>query len=253
MSAIAVDQYSFGAWVDPRGREPFELGAELFALLAYPAASEIKERQETEWAWCADFIRVTCEAYPEDTYYRLAYPHYASIDKSTTRRVLKKAKTRIKRRMQFAHMALGYTAEALQDMFAAIHEAYPDLDANLETVQRGPTWLPPDMKRHSVNELVKLHFPCNDNADGNIEKRVWRESLPAAHLAGAFYYVCGPHTEPGPIEFKYDLQDLSLHRALMRMSFVIREAFCFEWQLRRNGKKSSSTFEINPAALVELP
>src|ERR1700694_593205 len=89
--------------------EPFEIGAALIAILAFPASHEIDARRQAFEALCADMVRATYEAEPEKAAgLRERFPTYAAIDARESRRRLRTLRRRLQDRMVAARMALGY-------------------------------------------------------------------------------------------------------------------------------------------------
>jgi len=151
--------------------------------------------------------------------------------------------------MLAARMALGYFDEAMRHMFASIGEAYPDLTRQIGIVEVRPPPLLEDMARHSLNDLMRHHLPhISEDARHDREHRIWRSSLPAIHLAVAIH-VLGQHLQSGT-DFKYKLDDLDLHRRVLALAEVHEAAAHSEWERRRAGLKGSSTFMIDPSALI---
>jgi hypothetical protein len=73
---------------DSKEYKPFELGAKLIALLAFPSSQEIDLRQQAFEALCARAIHATCAADPADAaWWRDNFPSYASIDEREIRRL----------------------------------------------------------------------------------------------------------------------------------------------------------------------
>jgi hypothetical protein len=237
--------------LDPNRLEPFEIGATLIAVLAFPGPNEIDGRRRAFEALCADVLRATCEAEPEKAVvWRDRFPTYAAIDAKESRRRLRTLRRRLRDRMVAARMALGYFDEALQYMLTSIGEAYPDLKPEIGDVELRPTPLPDGLPRHSANALIQYHFPhANEDGWQNREHRMWHSSLPVIHLAVAVH-VLGRHSQSGAETFAYKLDDLDLHRRVVALAEVHETAAHSEWERRKAGLKGSSTFEIDPSVLI---
>jgi hypothetical protein len=236
--------------LDSSQYEPFEIGAELIAILAFAGSREIDARRQAFEALCANMVRATCEVEPEKAVgLRDRFPAYAAIDATESRRRLRTLRRRLRDRMVAARMALGYFDEAMRCMFASIGEAYPDLKPEIEGVELRPTPLPDGMVRHSANELIHHHFPhSNEEGWHNREHRIWHSSLPVIHL-GVAIHVLGRYVQ-SDTDFKYKLDDLNLHRRVVALAEVHETAAHFEWERRRAGLKGSSTFIIDPSVLI---
>ena len=235
----------------PSQYEPFEIGATLIAILAFPGCYETNARRQAFEALCAHVVRATCEAEPEKaTEWSERFPAYAAIDAKESRRRLRTLRRRLRDRMVAARMALGYFDEALRHMFASIGEAYPDLKPEIGGVELRPTPFPDGLARHSVNALMEYHFPhSNEEGRHNREHRMWHSSLPVIHLAVAFH-VLGRHLQSGAETFAYKLDDLDLHRRVLALAEVHETAAHCEWERREAGSEGSSTFMIDPNVLV---
>ena len=238
--------------LDSSQYEPFEIGAELIAILAFAGSREIDARRQAFEALCANMVRATCEVEPEKAVgLRDRFPaYYAAIDATESRRRLRTLRRRLRDRMVAARMALGYFDEAMRCMFASIGEAYPDLKPETGDVELRPTPLPNGLARHAANALIQYHFPhANEDGWQNREHRMWHSSLPVIHFAVAVH-VLGRHSQSGAETFAYNLDDLDLHRRVVALAEVHETAAHSEWERRKAGLKGSSTFEIDPSVLI---
>jgi hypothetical protein len=175
--------------------EPFEIGARLLALVAYPAAEELDGRKEAAEALCAETIRATCAEYPENApQWREAYPTYSAIDDRETRRRLRTFPRRLNHRMLAARMSLGFLEQGLTG--------------------ESPR-LPDGMQRLSLNELSKLVMVQTHQSHAeNIEHRIWRATRPVIHIASAMQVIA---RASGSIsnDIGYPLDDFPLHRLVI--------------------------------------
>jgi len=238
--------------LDPDNQPPFELGAKLISLLAFPNAREVDLRRRAFEALCAQVVQEACRADPENSAsWRARFPVYAAIDKAEIRRRLRTLKRRLRDRMKAAQMALGYFDEAIRGYLASIGEAYPDLKSEIGNVEVRPTPLPAGVARHSLNALARHHHTHgNEEGPHNLEERVWRASLPVIHLAVAMH-VLGQHLNIGPDGFAYRLDDLGLHRNVLQLAQMHETAAVFEWNRRQQtGPRGSSAFLIDPSVLI---
>src|SRR6185437_9999025 len=107
--------------------EPFEIGAKMLALLAFPGCAEIDDWRLATEALCSNVIRATSAADPENSAkWRAEYPVYATIDEKESRRRLRKLPTRLRDRMIAARLARLYFGEAIRKG-VAVGQRYPDL------------------------------------------------------------------------------------------------------------------------------
>ena len=131
--------------IDAGKLEPFEIGARLMAILAFPNASEVAELTAAQQALCTEHVSVTADADPElGDELRQRFPDYSKLDRGTIRKHLRKTRTRYRDRMVAARMARGFFQEALTKM---------------------PAVLPESMARLSLNELSKLVLSESGQSD----------------------------------------------------------------------------------------
>jgi hypothetical protein len=238
--------------LDTTQQEPFEIGAKLVAILAFPGHQDVVAREQAFEALCADTVRATSKSDREHRAWWSASPTHAAIGEAESRRRLRTLRRRLRDRMKAAQMALGFFDEALRRMLASIAEDYPDLGAQIGDVEVRPTPLPDGVARHSLNGLIRYHFPqSNDDGWQNQEHRIWRASLPVIHLATAVH-VLGRHLQPEEETFEYNLNDLDLHRRVVSLATVHEEAVRCEWERHAAGLGGSSTFRIDPGILIHL-
>jgi hypothetical protein len=175
--------------------EPFEIGARLMAILAFPSAAEEDAMFKAADALCANNVRVSCEAIPgRAAGLREIFADYAAIDDKESRRRLRTFRRRLHDRMIASRMSLGF----LEQGFTKIEPR-----------------LPASMARLSLNELSNLVLSqSRESVAENVEKRAWRETLPVVHIAAAYQWVTRTF---GGADAAYgvELQDLDFHRLVI--------------------------------------
>jgi len=185
-------------YCDSSKSQPFEIGAMLLAILAFPSGTEDKLCQDAKEALCADVVRATISAdLKSAAEWRAAYPAYAGLDAKESRRRLRTFERRMRDRMVAARMALGFLEEGISGV---------------------PARLPFSMARHSINELSKLVASQSGQSDPeNVERRTWRDTRPVIHLASAIQ-VLMRRRAPGPQPFGYRLDDAQLHGEVIELA-----------------------------------
>jgi hypothetical protein len=201
--------------------EVYEAGAALIAWLAYPGASEEAERAAAHAALCNHALRIKCVIEPDwmllpqwiQPIYTLHTP--VKQDLNTLQR-------RLRDRMAAGRMAIGFLKEALTGQA-------PEL--------------PTGVSRVSINEMSRLVMSDTRQTDpGNVETRIWRQSLPVIHIASAFQ-VFLQLAEPG-------LGRIIFERFLLNrrsIECVVRAAEFHASIIARSGR-----IPIDLAQLVEL-
>lgn len=180
-------------------REPFEIGARLFAILAFPGTNEAVERRRAANAWCAGVINCTKQQEPGlSAELDARYPRYVAIDQRSINQALRKTKSRIRNRQVAGRMVRGHFQE---------------------WIDQRPAVLPASIARLSINELAKLvGLEGGQDDPENTEKRVWRTSRPVFHLAsaldfvGRFYFLANDNA--------YDLNNGDMHRLIIELAEV---------------------------------
>lgn len=207
--------------LDPNLLEPFEIGARLTAVVAFPGAGEDEARSKAEEALCAKLVRITFETFPETTEdLRERFPLYYSIDPKEAGRRLRTLRRRLDDRMIAGRMSLGFLEEA---------------------ITKKPPRLPDGMPRLSLNELSKLvQREARQSDPENVERRVWRQTLPVIHLAAAYQVLLrGADGQGQPLS--QDLQDLDAHRRVVSLA-----------QFHEEVVLADERFNITPENLVRL-
>jgi hypothetical protein len=153
--------------LDPELLNPFEIGAMLIAILAWPEPHLVEQQMLGAEALCSGWLTEACEMCPEEApRLKTQFPEYAGVTPKAAKARLRTLRRRLNDRMVAARMARGFMQEALT----------------------GHVVLPATMKQLSVNQLsrlVKTDRPTIDDPE-MIERRVWRPSWPVIHLALAF-------------------------------------------------------------------
>jgi hypothetical protein len=210
--------------LDTNQQEPFEIGANLMAILAFPALAEEAAFKKAAEALCAEVLRKTIAAYPDHADdWRAAYPVYSAIDEAECHRRLRTLPRRLRDRMVASRMSLGFLRE----------------DISGETVT-----LPPSMARHSLNELSKLVQPQSGQSDPeNVERRAWHDTRPVAHLAAAMQ-IAARAIVPNQDALGYPLDNPDLHRAVIELAQLHEQMIVSD---RRFGAQSEELVRIRMA------
>ena len=179
---------------------PFEIGALLLSVLAFPGPTEEDECNRAAEALCADLLRETIRAYPDQAAkWQDAYPDYFAIGRVECRRCLRTYKRRLRDRMVAARMSLGYFQEGIAQQ---------------------PATLPPSINSLSLNELSKLVLSQSGESNSeNVEHRAWRGSRPVIHLAAAIQ-IEARALAPDEKAFGYPLDNGPLHEAVIRLARI---------------------------------
>jgi hypothetical protein len=147
--------------LDARSQTRFECGAALFALLAFPSATDTR-RTEIATSLCAAHLRAMFEQSGDPN--ELVKAKYAFRDARTIKTDLKIVDRLVRDRMVAAEVAIPF----------------------LQKAQGCAPKLPSAVNRLSINQLSQfLKKRAKQSNAENFETRVWRPSLPVIHLAAA--------------------------------------------------------------------
>jgi hypothetical protein len=207
----------------PDAMEPFEIGAFLLAVLAFPAAQESDARVAAAFALCNLAVAAQCAQFPDsEASWRKSHPEYFDLDDREIRGRLRQLKRRLRDRMIAARMSLGFFEEGITGCAAT---------------------LPTGMVRLSLNELSKLALPQSGESNPeNLEKRTWRASRGVFHIAAALQVSLRVSAQSPEIEaLGYPLWDNELHRRVIEFA-----QFHEEMVLR------DERFGVKPDELVHL-
>jgi len=202
-------------------REVYECGADLVSLLAFPSASEAERRQSVHASLCHEFLRQFHSNSSNTETPILVKPKYAFRSAKEVKKDWKTFERRLRDRLAAGHMAIAF-----------LQPAY-GIKPNLPEGMTKPTI---DGMAEQIAEQFGLAEP------GNVESRIWRPSLPVAHLAAAFGVAINrgqlaghPKTSIGDI-----MSDASL------IEEIVREAALYENIIENN------KLPIDPAQLVHI-
>jgi hypothetical protein len=149
-----------------QNNEIYECGAQLLAVLAYPADDEHDNRRANVHAsLCRYAIEFQYESFPDDWRPKRVKRPYVFRDAKIAGRDIKYAQKRLGEWMVAARMAIPYLQRS--------------------ELGEAPT-LPKSIERLSLNKMAV--FACDDAGQsdaGNLERRYWAPSRPVIHLAAA--------------------------------------------------------------------
>ena len=188
---------------DPLRQQPWEIGAALVSILAWPSEDDVEQLTAAFEALCARQARASIEAYPEhaDEWSR-NHPHYARIEPREIKRRLRTLPRRLRHRMLAAKMARGYFGEA---------------------INQRPALLPPGMRRLSTAQLSKLVLRESHLSDPlMVARRIWRESRPVIAIAAAFEMCARAEGFEG-YDFSFDYGDEDLLYDVIRLAISLEQ------------------------------
>jgi hypothetical protein len=207
--------------LDPELLHPFEIGALILAILAWPEPGEEEARRNGATALAALTLIKSCDDYPEEAeHWQSVFPEYAAIDFREVERRLKTFDRRMRDRGAAARMARGFFQEALTGDAAV---------------------LPQGMARLSLNELSKLVQAERGLSDPEmLERYVWRKSRSVIHLAVAFD-VYGAARNPTSADVGYPMSDGDLHAKVIALAAAQEEIVL-----------SDKRFGVSPDSIIQL-
>tara|TARA_R110002074_G_scaffold150408_1_gene303660 strand:+ start:270 stop:902 length:633 start_codon:yes stop_codon:yes gene_type:complete len=180
----------------------FMTGALFHAILAWPTVKETDSYQRISEELMAGVIRLANAEDPvEVQWIKDEWPQFNWPS--------------IEARAQKPKSALGYLNKRLTQRMAAAKVA---IGKSHEQLFDEPVTLPKGVTSTSINQLCQLIKTdvSIDNAE-NIEKRVWRTSLPIIHLAmAAQLMLAGKFNDR--TEFGADLQDIEFYRDAVHLA-----------------------------------
>jgi hypothetical protein len=178
----------------------FEVGAQLVALLAFPAEAEADKRQRAAEAMSALAVWGHIQSYPEYEHIsRRLHGPYLEIEVREIRRRLRTLRRRLRDRMVAARMAVGFVYEAMTG---------------------SPAPLPAGVAKHTLTELSHYVLRQSGQADAErVIKRTWPETKPVIGLAMAFLACARQCFPDGEISVAlYPLWDSELHATIIAMT-----------------------------------
>jgi hypothetical protein len=186
--------------LDPNEMEPFEIGAYLFAILAFPEDPERIEAAVT--ANCSAYLRAYAKMDPvvgRALFNR--HPRYFNINDPEARREPRTFQRRLSDRAIAGKMALGFFEEGL-------------------TGQRAT--LPAGMASLSLNELSKLVQPESGISDPDmVGRRMWRKSVPVIHLASAMQvWARYKELDPAVRNVPHRIDDAEANQAIIAIAQI---------------------------------
>jgi hypothetical protein len=201
----------------------YEAGASLISVLAYPGDGDEELRAGVHASLCHHALRVVCEIEPSWALSpQLMKPLYALRTAREVRKDLRTLQRRLRDRMVAGRMAIGFLKEA---------------------VGEGVSKLAERPSRVSINQMARLVLDDAGQIDPeNVETRIWRQSLPAIHIATAiqvFLQLAEP--EMG----KLGLETFLLNRGAI--AWVVRDAEFHASIIAQNPR-----LPIDPARLIRV-
>jgi hypothetical protein len=192
--------------LDFRVLAPYEMGAFVLALLAYPSEEDEESRGRLLRTLCHLYLRAQAE---EDQIWsctlQLIKPIYAFVNPKDVSRDLRTFKRRLRDRMVAARMALAY----LKSQVEGENFSYPN-----------------GLNAISLNQLSEWVMSDLDATDEtNIESRIWRPARPVLHIAVATALAIdqSERSGPRPINFGHFLAHPALVRHLVDQAAQIAE------------------------------
>jgi hypothetical protein len=206
--------------LDAGALEPFEIGARLLALLAFPAPGERKRRYGIEGALCSEIIARTCDDQPETAdAIRVRYRRYT---KRKQRVSLGSFQKRLNKAMFAGTMALGYLEEGISGQSAKLPTTMPSMSfRNLARHVAQRDGLVDDLNNSHYEEAIRMFV-----------KRTWHPWYPVLHLASAFQVACRMYSMEAE-GMPYDIHNLAAHKAVVAYAQMHAAVICREPQLSK--------------------
>ena len=186
----------------------FVTGALFHSILAWPTVDEIGTFQRVSEELIAVTIRLAKAEDPGMA--RSAMEQWPQIDWP-----------KIKARAQKPKPALGYLLNRLVHRMAAARAGIGKMRQQLFGI---PVILPPGISALSIDQLcVLIRNDVSIDDPDNIEKQVWRKSLPIMHLAIATQLMLvGKFGSRA--KFGCDLHDIEFYRETVQLAYLIEQA-----------------------------
>src|SRR5262245_45997858 len=183
--------------------EVYECGATLVALLAHPTDAQDVARGNLHASLCPLAVRAQFGGQAGEFERQSIKPIYALRAEKDISRDLKTLKRRLRDRMVAARMAIAF----------------------LQLAAGQQPRLPAGTRRVSLNRMSELVFEDAGQSDPeNVEKRVWRPSLPVIHLAAATAVMIDVAEKQG--FGRFTIGELLCCRPLIEA--IVREARAYE-------------------------
>ena len=190
--------------LDTTQLEPFEIGAQLDALLSFPGELEDDRRRRVADAICARQIAITIEAFPERANaLRRKYPKYLQRENRTS---LKRLDFRRFRSLLTGFIAITFLKEAMTGE---------------------PLVLPAGVARRTVATMARYVLTRKDGEEegrylNRVEefvRREWPHCRPVAHLSSAYLQEFRALREAEGVDMlEFDLQNFQFHRTVVDLA-----------------------------------
>ncbi len=185
----------------------FMIGSLFHAILAWPTSDEAAAFHRVSEELAASVIRLTRTDAPDDV--QLVKDRWPQFNWQS-----------IEARARKSESALGYLDKRLKQRMAAARVGIGKIHRDIFDV---PVVLPPTITALSLDQLCKLIATdvFIDDPE-NIEKLVWRKSLPILHLAMATQLVLAGQQKDGE-GFDCDLQDIDFYRSVIEIAGLLEQ------------------------------
>lgn len=185
----------------------FATGAMFHAILAWPTSDEIGRFQKISEELMAGTIRLTKTENPD-------------LVADVKRDWPQLPWSSIEARAQKAKPALGYLDKRLKQRMAAARAGIGKMHQEMFEI---PAVIPPGTTALSIDQLCKLiRDDVSIDDPDNIEKHVWRKSLPILHLAVAVQLLlAGKYGDRA--ELGCDLQDVDFFRTAVGLAQALEQ------------------------------
>jgi len=185
----------------------FATGAMFHAIMAWPTSEETASFHRVSEELMAETTRLTRRQNPElvadikEDWPQLSWPS-------------------IEARAKKAKPALGYLDKRLKQRMAAARAAIGKMHAELFGI---PVTLPPGLRSLAIDQLCRLiRSDVSIDDPENVEKFVWRTSLPIIHLAVATQLILAERLGGGAM-FECNLQDVNFCREAVQLGHRLEQ------------------------------